>query len=88
MRLHFVFAIIPTSLLHHSLKIAEDLCAKDQIEEALPFLSKALKDPRNLDAWIEWAFIHPTRDDVIRVLTAAEKQGKYSEYPSHAVAMM
>ncbi|KAJ3555145.1 hypothetical protein NM688_g2741 [Phlebia brevispora] len=58
------------------LEIAEDLCRRRRPYEALPYLDKAMRDPRNLDAWVQAAFLAPTLDDSTQLLECAEKQGR------------
>lgn len=58
-----------------SLEIGEDLCQKRKPYEAIPYLEKAMEDPRNLDAWIARAFLARTLDDATELLMDAESQG-------------
>ena len=60
-----------------SLRIAEDLCRKRRPNEAVPYLTKAVKDPRNLDAWIQAAFLAPNLDESTETLLFAEEQGTH-----------
>lgn len=58
-----------------SLNIAEDLCQKGRPYEAVPYLQKAMEDPRNLDAAIQAAFLAPNFDEAVDLLLSAEKIG-------------
>ncbi|KAF7297031.1 MYND-type domain-containing protein [Mycena indigotica] len=46
---------------------AADLCRRRRPNEAVPYLMEAIKDPNNLDAYIELAFISPDPVDVLEV---------------------
>ena len=59
-----------------SLDIAEDLCRRRRPREAVPYLQKAMKDPRNLDAWVQAAFLAPNLDESMETLKFAEEQGE------------
>ncbi|KAF9221491.1 hypothetical protein BS17DRAFT_796994 [Gyrodon lividus] len=58
-----------------SLEKAEDLCRKGKPEKALPYLSKAMEDENNLDAFIQAAFLCPL-PQAVKVLEQAEKKGR------------
>ncbi|KZT72635.1 hypothetical protein DAEQUDRAFT_804751 [Daedalea quercina L-15889] len=58
-----------------SLTTAEDLCRKRRPEEAVPYLLKAMKDPNNLDADIQFCFLQPNLGMSMQVLEAAEQKG-------------
>ncbi|KAF7800007.1 hypothetical protein EIP86_011250 [Pleurotus ostreatoroseus] len=59
-----------------NLDIAEDLCRRRRPREAVPYLQKAMKDPRNLDAWVQAAFLAPNLDESMETLKFAEEQGR------------
>ena len=61
---------------YRSLNKAEDLCRRRRPVEAIPLLEKAMEDPRNLDAWVQLAFLAPDLDKSTNVLLNAEEQGK------------
>ena len=66
--------IIASSLLN-SLNIARDLCQRRKPYEAVPYLQKALKDPRNIDAGIELAFLAPSKKECVKILEEAADRG-------------
>ena len=55
--------------------MAEDLCRKRKPEKALPYIFKAMKDPNNLDAIIQMAFVMPTMETRIRLLEEGAAKG-------------
>ncbi|KAI0092824.1 hypothetical protein BDY19DRAFT_983379 [Irpex rosettiformis] len=59
-----------------NLNIAENLCRSRRPVEAIPYLEKAMNDPRNLDAWVQLAFLAPDLEKSTQVLLNAETQGK------------
>ncbi|KAJ3505760.1 hypothetical protein NMY22_g17468 [Coprinellus aureogranulatus] len=59
-----------------NLNIARDLCQRRRPYEAVPYLQKALKDKRNIDAGIELAFLAPTKDECVEILEEAAERGK------------
>ncbi|KAI0699408.1 hypothetical protein BC835DRAFT_1304485 [Cytidiella melzeri] len=59
-----------------NLDTAEKLCRAQRPAEALPYLEKAMEDPRNLDAWIQLAFLAPDLTKSTGILVNAERQGK------------
>lgn len=60
---------------NYSLNIAENLCRARRPNEAIPYLEKAMEDPRNLDAWVQLAFLAPDLGASTQVLLNAERQG-------------
>ncbi|KAH9938435.1 uncharacterized protein B0H18DRAFT_967157 [Fomitopsis serialis] len=59
-----------------NLKIAEDLCQKRKPKQALPYLVKAMEDPNNLDADVQFSFLQPNLNMSIKVLEDAERKGR------------
>ncbi|KAF9040031.1 hypothetical protein BJ165DRAFT_1351413 [Panaeolus papilionaceus] len=59
-----------------NLEIAERLCLRGKPYEAVPYLQEALKDPNNLDAGIQLAFLAPTKDESVNILMEAEERGQ------------
>ncbi|TEB25434.1 hypothetical protein FA13DRAFT_1738376 [Coprinellus micaceus] len=59
-----------------NLNIARDLCQRRKPYEALPYLQKALKDPRNIDAGIELAFLAPNKKECVKILEESADRGK------------
>ncbi|EPT02866.1 hypothetical protein FOMPIDRAFT_1029164 [Fomitopsis schrenkii] len=59
-----------------NLTIAEDLCRKRKPLDAIPYLLKAMEDPNNLDADIQYCFLQPNLDMSIQVLEDAERKGR------------
>ncbi|KAI6021030.1 hypothetical protein EDC04DRAFT_2735058 [Pisolithus marmoratus] len=60
-----------------NLEIAETLCNRRKPEQALPYLFKAMEDENNLDAFIQFAFLHHIPEGV-KVLEDAERKGRAS----------
>ncbi|KAL4072080.1 hypothetical protein J3A83DRAFT_4390475 [Scleroderma citrinum] len=58
-----------------NLEIAEDLCNRRKPEKALPYLFKAMEDENNLDAFIQFAFLHHL-PEAVKVLEQAEEKGR------------
>lgn len=58
-----------------SLEKAEDLCRRRKPMQALPYLRKAMKDPNNLDAAVQMAFLMPTLGTAVQLLEDAKAQG-------------
>ncbi|TDL16489.1 hypothetical protein BD410DRAFT_622369 [Rickenella mellea] len=54
---------------------AEELCRKRKPEQALPYLTKAMEDSNNLDAFIQAAFLLPL-PDAVRFLEKVERKGR------------
>ncbi|KAH6912043.1 hypothetical protein BKA70DRAFT_1266388 [Coprinopsis sp. MPI-PUGE-AT-0042] len=59
-----------------NLNIARDLCQKRRPYEALPYLQKAMKDKRNIDAGIELAFLAPNKQESVNILEEAAERGE------------
>ncbi|KAI6103809.1 hypothetical protein EDD16DRAFT_296917 [Pisolithus croceorrhizus] len=58
-----------------NLEIAEALCNKRKPEQALPYLFRAMEDENNLDAFVQFAFLHHIPEG-IKVLEDAEQKGR------------
>ena len=65
----------PPSSHQRSLTIAEDLCRKKKSKKAMPYLAKAMEDPNNLDADIQYCFLQPNLEMSMQVLEDAERKG-------------
>ncbi|EIW62110.1 uncharacterized protein TRAVEDRAFT_27483 [Trametes versicolor FP-101664 SS1] len=59
-----------------NLEKAEDLCRRRKPMQALPYLRKAMKDPNNLDAAVQMAFLMPTLGTAVQLLEDAKAQGR------------
>ncbi|KAJ7105501.1 hypothetical protein C8R43DRAFT_1046632 [Mycena crocata] len=59
-----------------SQKKAEDLCRKGRPNDAVPFLLEAIKDKNNLDAFIQMAFLSPTKTEAVENLEMTKSIGR------------
>ncbi|KAI0728754.1 hypothetical protein C8Q72DRAFT_875651 [Fomitopsis betulina] len=57
-----------------SLTIAEGLCRKRKPLDAIPYLTKVMEDPNNLDADIQFCFLQPNLTMSMQVLEHAEQK--------------
>ncbi len=64
-------------IVSNSCEIGAALCKQGRVNEAAPYLFKAIsEDPHNMDAFIEIAFICPTKKDSMEFLDDGLKFGR------------
>lgn len=68
---YIFFAVVASD----SLETAVGLLEEQRVDEGRRFLVKAMKDPRNLEAWLRASCSAPSMNDAYSCVIYAEKQG-------------
>lgn len=68
--------------------IAEGLCRKRKPLDAIPYLTKVMEDPNNLDADIQFCFLQPNLTMSMQVLEHAEQKGIFIRFTQYDVTYL